>query len=145
MNGCWAGVLAVGLTGCAVIPQQLPTRTAACPPAGTLVPFAKVMATNFVADYQGCSIATTAEFVGNGSGGMLLGGVENQYPIIRVVPPGEPHPSGLQAPFFVAVPKNNDLAFSLKSGQLVGLIGGTQYNADAPTLSVFIASSITRK
>ena len=67
MLGC-----AATLSSCTAIPDQ--TQTAAkCPPPGTEVPFAKIMTTSLVADYQGCNVVTTAEFVATGTGSWLLG------------------------------------------------------------------------
>ena len=122
-----------------------PSPAANCPPAGTAVPFGKIMTTALLRNYEGCNVATTATFVGTGSGTFALGGVENDHIIIRAVPPGESVPSGLQAPIFVALPINgSDLAFELKTGDVIRLSGGTRYNRFVPTASVFVATSIAR-
>jgi hypothetical protein len=106
-----------------------------------------------VASYRGCNITTTASFVGTGTASMMLGGVEKDHVMIRVVPPGEKLPEGLEAPNYVALPKDGGrLAFLLKPGEAITLTGGTwlpsldmfgakyEYN----TLPVFMANSIAR-
>jgi hypothetical protein len=139
------GFALLSLVACTATVPQTPAAIATCPPDRTEVPFAKVMNTTFVSSYEGCNILTRATFVGSGTASMGLGGIENTYPMIRAVAPGEPMPSGLQSPNFIALsPGIEDVAFNLRAGDPIVLTGGTRLNPQVPALSVFIATSISK-
>jgi hypothetical protein len=75
------------------------------------------------------------------------GGIEKEYIIIRVVPPGQGIPSGGRGDHgnFVALPKvGSDLAYDLKPGEIVVLTGGTKPLRCGHTLTPFLANSIIR-
>jgi hypothetical protein len=93
-----------------------------CSVDGTLVPFKKIMSTAFAPEYEGCRVQTLANFeriINAGDYGAT--GLDNYVTILSYVP-GEKMTCCI-----IAVPKNlADVAFSLKAGDTMNLLGGTR-------------------
>ncbi len=102
-------------------------------PAGTEVPFAKVMNVTYADDYSGADIVTIAEFVAAGHGSYGCNYSTYNKVVFRCLPPGEKgekNPlSGEVMPFFVSIDKEKaDILFSLKTGDKLKLRGGNFVN-----------------
>ena len=156
-------LMCVMLSGCAGFAPVANTNTMPKLPAGTEVPFAKVMDPTFASDYIGWDISTVAEFVANGLGVWALDYPMNGKVVFRCRPPGSTdvrNPlSGLVTGNFVVLPKDkSDLIFTLKPGDLIKLHGGTyvsQWRSSMPTVVkmnsdnykeiIFEATSIEKK
>ena len=103
--------------------------------AGTVVPFAKVMQPAFAADYVDGDIIAVAEFMASGVGEWGAPNTTGNYSqndvvVFRCQPPGivgEKNPlTGDAKGEFVVIPKDkSDILFTLKTGELVRLRGGT--------------------
>jgi hypothetical protein len=131
-----------------------------CPPVGTIVPFSKVMASQFSRDYVGCNINSTAQFVATGAGIVAVSAPTEGKTVFRVLPPGEKgekNPlSGEISANLVTLPKEaSEILFSLKPGELVQLTGGTHVTANSAVtklitggmeheVPVFVATSAKR-
>ena len=154
-------LMCVMLSGCAGFAPVANTNTMPKVPAGTEVPFAKVMDSTFASDYIGWDISTVAEFFANGAGISVLDYPMNGKVVFRCRPPGstdERNPlSGEVTANFVVLPKDkSDLIFTLKPGDLIKLRGGTyvsQWRSSMPTGMnsdnykeiIFEATSIEKK
>ena len=128
-------------------PIATPMASTSCPPAGTFVPFSKVMNPGFARDYQGCNISTKATFVGAGLGGYGLPAADlgKDKVAFRAIVPGERIPTGAQLANFATLPKErSDMIFMLKPGDTILLTGGTYLLPYAAFLPVFVANSIER-
>jgi len=118
-----------------VASQALPSS---CPPEGTSVPFNKVM--TLAPDFQGCIVTTTAKFLFSVSSAIPIYGLENDHVLFSATPPSD------AAGQYVAISKSaSDSVFLLKSGDLIILRGGTYAPPGPGQLSVFVATSISRK
>lgn len=129
---------------------QVPADVSKCLLAGTEVPFAKVMNTGFMEEYEGCNISTQAQFLAPGDGAM---GWATVFPvggkvIFQVLPVGvtgqkDPLTGGIEADI-VAIPKEAaDLVFKLAPGDVIDLHGGTHV-LRIYKKAMFIATSIKR-
>lgn len=116
-----------------IAPPEVVAPNVKCPPAGTEVPFAKVITSGFAQDYEGCDVATVAQFVSLRTGEYYLG-PNLAHPrfkgmvVFRVLPPGahgEKNPlSGEIQANFVLIPKEQaELVVSLAPNELVKLTG----------------------
>jgi hypothetical protein len=104
LSGCTAGYTPVVSTSPKV-------------PSGTEVPFSKVMDPTFASDYIGSDIITVAEFVGNGTGILLLHYPMDGKVIFRSRPPGVPGEKNplsgeVSANFVVLAKDKSDIVFT---------------------------------
>ncbi len=118
-----------------------------CPPAGTEVPFAKVMNEAFAADYVGCDIASKVEFVAaGGTPNYLWGsikGLEGKAPFRVVVPGQQPGGGPFDIPPHVFLPKDkSDVIFSFKKGDLLIIRGAPVVGAKPLRQIVFLATEV---
>ena len=149
MTRCLIRVVLVALsTACATTSSadtddEGPIRpTDRCPPPGTPVPFAKLMNPAFAADYAGCDVATTAEFIAPGQiqnymfGFIPVATMAGRVPFQVVAPglsPGEGGGLGGDVPPHVFVSKAaSDLVFTLVKGDAILLRGAPVIGKSAP-------------
>ncbi|PTN32680.1 hypothetical protein [Desulfonatronum sp. SC1] len=141
MRKLLAVCMCVLMAGCAGYSPVVNTSTTPKVPAGTEVPFAKVMDPTFASDYIGSDVSTIAEFVANGTGAWLLNYPMTGKVVFRCRPVGatdEKNPlSGEVKADFVVLPKDkSDLVFALKPGDQIRLRGGTsvsQWRSNVPS------------
>lgn len=139
--------------GC-VVPgiEQWGKREQPCTPAGTKIPFSKVMSYPFALNYIDCDISTDAQFVATGKGAWVSPMLkDSHYVVVRVISPGqqgEKNPlSGEIKADFVMVPVNyGDVVFSATAGNILEFRGGTKVRtAFGDSEVVFFATSVKKK
>jgi hypothetical protein len=132
-----------------------------CPPAGTEVPFAKLMNPAFAADYAGCDVISKVEFLAAGQqegymwGAIPAKSIEGKVPF-RVVAPGQAA-EGSAAPFGSVPPHvfvekaKSDIVFSLQKGDARILRGAPVTGSMGTTLNqkftqvVFVATEVRKQ
>lgn len=102
--------------------QSSPTlveRSASCPPPGTRVPYAQLLAQT--RNYVGCDVETEVAYVGAGMGGLVGGNVAREgHSIFRVMPPGQAPssgPLGMDFSFLTLPDASAGALFSAAAGQ----------------------------
>ena len=124
------------------------SAAASCPPAGTEVPFAKVMNEAFAADYVRCDITTKAEFVAAGGTPNYLwlslkGKIEDKVPFRVAVPGQQPSGGQFDIPPHVFIAKDKSAAvFNFKKGDLLIIRGGTLVGLKPSRQIVFVATDV---
>ncbi len=146
----------IALAGPAFAGPQ-PGAAGACPTAP--VPFAKVIAPAFAADYATCTVTTSVQFVAAGqTQGYVFGAIQKDVIdgkiAFRVLPPGEPElpegPATGVLPHVFMTKAGSDLVFELKRGDMVLLTGhpvvGTMKQPDGQDIVqvVFVADSVRK-
>jgi len=119
----------------------------ACPPAGTEIPFGKVMNEAFASDYVGCDITSKVEFVATGGTPNYIwdsiGGLEGKAPFRVVVPGQQPGSGPFDIPPHVFIAKDqSDVIFSFKKGDLLIIRGATLVAAKPYNEIVFLATEV---
>jgi hypothetical protein len=153
MNTLKVAILGLGLgllAGCTGFHQVRATSN--LPPAGTEVPFARVMTPGTAEDYIGADIVSTAQFVAPGAGTYVL-----RYPLdgkvaFRCLPPGgkgtvNPLSKEVEANWVVIPKADSALVFECAPGDLLRLRGGTHVSKatlGSYSMVVFVATSMER-
>lgn len=122
-----------------------PTVSANCPPAGSKVPFAKVMNPAFAKDYAGCNIVMRAKFGASGADANAVSitskATKEGKVVFRLLGPGAK--SVDKGAFNVLIGKaQSDIVFELEEGTSIDVTGGTRFLTETDKDLVFEARKI---